>query len=97
MKHKYRLFGHGGERRVYHQPQADPFVFYRKYWFILVYVDDCAKVSHKQETITQLFESLKNVPENYVLTNEGDISNYLGINTKINSDGKFELTQSHLM
>ena len=32
-----------------------------------------------------------------MLTDEGDISNYLGFNIKKNSDGKFELSQSHLV
>ena len=32
-------------------------------------------------------ESLKNGPENYVLTDEGDISNYLGVKINKKSDG----------
>ena len=32
-----------------------------------------------------------------MLTDEGDISNYIGVNTKKNSDGTFELSQSHLV
>ena len=44
-----------------------------------------------------MIESLNNSPENYVLTYEGDISNYLGVDIKKNSDGTFELSQSHLV
>ena len=79
-----------------HQSQVDPCVFYRKDSFILTYVDDCVIVSHKQETITFLIGSLNNGTENYVLTYEGCISNYLGDNIKKNSDGKFKFSQSHL-
>ena len=38
-----------------------------------------------------------NDPENCVLTDEGDISNYLGVTIKINSDGTIELSQAHLV
>ena len=48
-------------------------------------------------TITSLIESLKNCPENYVLTDGGDISNYLGVNINKNSDGTFKSSQSHLV
>ena len=44
-------------------------------------------VSHKQETTRALTESLNNGPANYLLTDEGYISNYIGFNTKRNSDG----------
>ena len=54
-------------------------------------------VSHKKDTITSLIESLDNGPENYVLTDEGDISNHLGVKIKKNSDGTFELFKSHLV
>ena len=67
----------GLERRGYHKSQVDPCVLYRKYSVILTYVDDFGIVSYKQETITSLIESLKNGPENYVLTDKRDISNYI--------------------
>ena len=44
-----------------------------------------------------LIESLNNGTENYVLKDDGDISIYLDVNTKKNSDGTFELSQSHLV
>ena len=37
------------------------------------------------------------IPKNYVLTDEGNISNYLGVNIKKNSYGAFELLQSYLV
>ena len=85
------------ERRGYCQSQVDPCVLYRKDSVILTHVYDFLIVSHKQETIALLIESLKNVPENYVLTDEVDISNYLGVNIKKNLDGAFELLQSQLV
>ena len=81
------FFKIGLERRGYHQSQVYPCVFYRKYSVILTYVDHCIIVSFKEDTITSLMESLDNGTKNYVLTDEGDISNYLGVNIKINPDG----------
>ena len=72
----------GLERRGYHQYQVNPCVFYRKDPVILTYSDYCVIVSHKQEKIKSLIESLKNGPGDYVLTYEGYISNYLGVNIK---------------
>ena len=57
----------GIERSHYHQHQSDPYVFYIKNSVILTFVDYCLIVSHKQDTITSLIESLNNFPENYVL------------------------------
>ena len=79
------------ERRGYHKFQVEPCIFYRKDSVILTYVNDCVIVSHKKETIISFIEILKNGPENYVLADEGDISNYLGFNTKKNSYGTLKL------
>ena len=54
-------------------------------------------VSNKQKTITSLIKSLKNGFENYVLTDEVDKSNNLGVNIDTNSDVKFKFSQSHLL
>ena len=47
--------------------------------------------------MTSLIESLKNCFENYLFTDEGDISNYLGVNINNNLDGTFKLSQLHLV
>ena len=87
----------GLERRCCHKYQVDPCVIYRKDSVILNYVDDCIIVSHKEETITSLIQSLTNSPGNYVLTEEVDISNYLGVDIKRNSYEKFKLSYSQLV
>ena len=66
---KYKLFWsskNGLERRVYHQYQVYPCVFYIKDSVILNHVDYCVIVSHQNYTITSLIESLNNGPENHV-------------------------------
>ena len=85
----FNLLKNGLQRRGYHKSQVDPCVFHRKYSVILTYVDGFLIVSRKQETITSLIESLKNGSRNYVLIYERDVSNYLGVNNKKNSDVKF--------
>ena len=59
-------------------------MFYRKDSVIFTGADGCVIVSHKQDTIISLIESLKNRPENYMLVDEEDISNCLGVNIKKN-------------
>ena len=76
----FDLLKTGIERRFYHQYQVEPCVFYRKDSVILTCFYYCVIVSQKQDTITSLIESLNNGPENHVLKDEGDISNYLGVN-----------------
>ena len=44
-----------------------------------------------------LIGSLNNGPEIYALTDEGNISYYLGFNIKKKSDGTFEVSLSHLV
>ena len=61
------------------------------------YVDDYFIVSHKQEKITLLIESLINGPKKYVFTDEVYISNYLAVNIKKKPDGIFESSQLHLV
>ena len=69
----FDLLKHSLEKRFYHQSKVDPCVLYINYPVILTYVIHCLIVPYKQETITSLIESLKNVPGEYVLTNEVDI------------------------
>ena len=83
--------------RGYHQYQVESCVFYRTDSVILTYVDNFLLVPQKQEKTTSLIESLKNGTGNDVLTNEGDISNYLEVNINKNLDGTFELSKSHLV
>ena len=74
----------GLESRGYNQYQVYPRVFYIKESPILICIDDCVIVSNSQETITSLIEYLKNGPENYVLTDEEDISNCIGVSINKN-------------
>ena len=74
----FDLLNNGIKRSVYCQSQVDNCIFYKNESVIFTYADGCVIVSHKQDTITSLIEW-------YVLTDEGDISNYLKDNIKKNS------------
>ena len=46
---------------------------------ILTYVNDCIIVGPSMENINRFVDSMKNGDKNFVLTNEGDINKFLGI------------------
>ena len=78
----FDLLKTGLESRGWYRYLVDTCVFYRKESVSLTYIDDCVIVSHKQDKITSLIESLNNGPDNYELTDKGFISNYLRVNIK---------------
>ncbi len=49
---------------------------------IITYVDDCIIVSDSMKDINTFLKSMKDGPEEYVLTDEGDIKKFLGIEIK---------------
>ena len=63
----------------------------------LTYGYDCVLLWHKQKAITSFIELPNNAPENYVLIDEGYISNYFGVDTKENPYRKFKWSQSNPM
>ena len=51
----------------------------KKNAIFFLYVDDCIVVSKDYQTIEDLVISLKTGPENFLLTDEGDIKHCLGV------------------
>jgi hypothetical protein len=49
---------------------------------IITYVDDCIIDSNSMKDINTFVTSMKDGPKEYVLTDEGDINKYLGIEIK---------------
>jgi hypothetical protein len=60
---------------------------------IITYVDDCIIVSNSMKDINTFIKSMKDGPKGYVLTDEGDINKFLGIEIKEITKNKFELSQ----
>ena len=60
---------------------------------ILTYADDCIVVGPSMNDINGFFASMNYGSENFVLTNEGDINKFLGIEITQIDDKRFEISQ----
>jgi hypothetical protein len=64
---------------------------------LLTYIDDCIIISPSKASIDSLVASMQTGPENFKLTDVGDVNKFLGIEiTKLGSD-PFELSQPFLI
>ena len=64
---------------------------------ILTYVDNCIIVGPSKDQIDSLVESMKTGKENFVLTDEGDINEFLGIEITQLDDKRFKVSQPFLI
>ena len=87
----------GFNSRYFEPSQVDPCVFLRKDEIVLVYVDDCIIVSKDSQNIEDLVISLKTGPENFLLTDKGDIEHDIGVEIRPLKGDTFELCQPHLI
>ena len=60
---------------------------------IITYLVDCNIVSNSMKDINTFITSMKDGPKEYVLTDEGDINKFLGIEIKEITGNKFKLSQ----
>ena len=84
----------GLRRRGFKQSKADECVFYKGSTIFVVYVDDGILIGPNKNEIDDIIISLK---ENYDLTDEGNLNEYLGIKIEKQKDGSRVLTQPLLM
>jgi hypothetical protein len=82
--------------RGFNQSQIDPCLYFKKGMLIITYVDDCIIVANLMIDINTFVESMKNGSERFILTDEGDINKFLGIEIKQLTKSKFELSQPFL-
>ena len=75
----------------------DSCLYLKKGLAVLTYVDDCILVSTSQDTLDNFVKSLVEGEEKFILTDEGDIDKFLGIEIQHYDDGSFELSQPHLI
>ncbi|MGH3053369.1 MAG: reverse transcriptase domain-containing protein, partial [Gaiellaceae bacterium] len=80
-------------RRGFTQSRLDPCLFYRGSIILVIYVDDCLLASKDDADLVKLIAELK---EDFDLTEEGEISEYLGINVA-RQEQRFVLTQGGLI
>ena len=74
----------------------DPGLYIGNGMIILTYVDDCIIVGPSMENINRFVDSMKNGDKNFVLTNEGDINKFLGIEITQLDDKIFKISQLYL-
>ena len=72
-------------------------MFIRDNCVILVYVDDCIIVSPGMKVIDHFIKSMQDGKENFILTDDGDLARFLGVEIECKKDGSIEVTQSHLI
>ena len=72
------------------QSKVDPCLFYKGNVLFILYVDDAVCLTPKEEDAKQVFKDLK--AKGYVLTDEGPLLAFLGLQVKKEADG-IELTQ----
>ncbi len=68
--------------RGFHPSAIDPCLYFKKGMIIITYVDDCITISNSMKDINNIVKSMKDSPKEYVLTDEGDINKFLGIEKK---------------
>jgi hypothetical protein len=83
--------------REFHQSAINPSLYFEKGMIIIIYVDDCIIISNSMKDINTSVKSMKDGTKGYVLTDEGDINNFFGIQIKEFTKNKFELSQPFLI
>jgi hypothetical protein len=83
--------------RDFKPSKIDSCLYYKKGMMVLTYVDDCIIIGDKMKEIDEFVKSMQNGPENFVLTDEGDIDKFLGIEIEHLDDKRFELKQPFLI
>jgi hypothetical protein len=72
----------------------DECVFYRRGTLFLVYVDDGIIAGPSKEDIDQIIVDLQTL---FKVSDEGDLTDYLGVNIEKQEDGTIKLSQPHLI
>jgi hypothetical protein len=78
----------------FHQSCHDPCLFIKSNCLLLVYVDDCLIFAKSDAVLDGIIAALE---KEFVLTSEGSVGAYLGIDIRRTPDGFLELIQSGLI
>jgi hypothetical protein len=77
------------------QSKIDECVYFRGTTIFLCYVDDSILIDPRQEQIDRVIDEFKDLK--YDVTDEGQLSDYLGVKIERRTDGTIKLTQPHLI
>ena len=75
--------------RGYIQSEIDPCLFCKKDSIIVTHVDYCIIFAEDHSKVKEIIKSLE---DSFKLTDEGDLSAYLGIDITKNDDGSWTLS-----
>ncbi len=81
----------------FHPSAINPCLYLKKGMIIITYIDDCIIASNSMKDFNIFVRSMKDGPKGYVLTDEGDINKFLGIEIKEITTNKFNLSQPLLI
>ncbi len=77
--------------------RIDPCIFMKNGMILLVYIDDCIIIGDNAMRIDYLIHSLQHGEEQYILTEEGTLDKFLGININKLNNNRFKLSQPFLI
>ncbi len=75
----------------------NPCLYLQENMVLLVYVDDCIIISPSKVSMDRLIWPTQSGPENFKLTDEGDINIFLGVETTRLDGDSFKLSHSFLI
>jgi hypothetical protein len=75
----------------------DQCLYMKEGMMLLVYVEDCIIVGFDMSEIEDFVVSMQNGPENFILTDEGNIDKFLGLEIKRLGPKEFEVSQLFLI
>ncbi len=93
----YEKLRDGLKDRGFKPSKIDQCLYMTDGMVILVYVDDCIIVGKDMGEIDEFVRSMQQGSENFVLTDEGSIDKFLGIEIKRHGKQEFEISQPFLI
>ena len=97
-KRWYDKLRKGLEARGFKACKADPCLFISRKVICICYVDDCLWFARDIKNINRVLKSFEEDGDkyNWEMSDEGTVTEYLGINIKATGDGGYRLTQPGL-
>ena len=83
--------------RDFKPSDIDPCLYIGNNMIVLTYVDDCIIIGPAIKEIDAFVTSMKDGNENFVLTDEGDIDKFLGIEITQLDENRFKISQPYLI
>jgi hypothetical protein len=83
---------HGLVDQGFTPSKIDPCLNLKENIVLLTYADDCIIISPSKESIDCLILAMQSGPENFKLTDEGDVNNFLDVDITRLDGNSFELS-----